>query len=54
MISLPTAWRLERQGSFPARRKISSNSVGWLRSEIETWMLDRIHASNIAGEGEKR
>lgn len=49
MISLPTAWRLERQGSFPARRKIASNSVGWLRSEIESWIQDRTQVSTTSG-----
>jgi prophage regulatory protein len=48
-ISRPTAWRLERQGIFPARRKIASNSVGWLRSEIESWIQDRTQVSTTSG-----
>ena len=40
-ISRSTAWRLERLGLFPRRRKISAQSVGWLRDEIEDWVLSR-------------
>lgn len=40
-LSETTIWRLERAGKFPARRKLSDNAVGWLRSEIEAWMASR-------------
>lgn len=40
-LSRTTAWRLERSGDFPRRRKISANAVGWLRSEVEAWVLSR-------------
>ena len=34
-----TAWRLENQGLFPKRRKITpGGSVGWLYSEIEEYL----------------
>lgn len=47
-LSRTTAWRLERQGEFPARRKLSANTVGWLRSEVETWVQSRAPASIAA------
>ena len=37
-ISRSTIWRLERDGKFPSRRKISPGKVAWLKSEIEEWM----------------
>lgn len=40
-ISRTTAWRMERDGAFPRRRQISTNSVGWLRHEIEAWVESR-------------
>jgi prophage regulatory protein len=40
-LSETTIWRLERAGDFPARRQLSNNAVGWLRSEVEAWMVSR-------------
>jgi prophage regulatory protein len=36
-----TRWRLENEGKFPARRQLSENAVGYLRSEIEAWLASR-------------
>ncbi|MBS0153257.1 MAG: AlpA family phage regulatory protein [Nitrospira sp.] len=35
-------WRLEREGKAPKRIKLSANSVGWLRGEIEDWIAERV------------
>ena len=43
-LSRTTRWRLEKEGKFPARRKISQNTVGWLSSEIEKWMRSKIES----------
>lgn len=40
-LSETTIWRLERAGKFPARRQLSANVVGWLRSEVESWLASR-------------
>jgi prophage regulatory protein len=40
-LSRTTRWRLERQGKFPSRRRLSSNAVGWLESEIRGWIATR-------------
>lgn len=40
-LSRTTRWRLQRDGKFPQRRQISPNSVGWLASEISTWMSEQ-------------
>lgn len=37
-------WRMERAGKFPARILLSTNSVGWVESEIDAWLQDRIDA----------
>lgn len=34
--------RLEKAGEFPQRVQIGANSVGWVESEIEDWMVKRI------------
>jgi prophage regulatory protein len=39
-LSPSTLWRLERAGKFPKRRKLSSNAVGHLESEVAEWQQD--------------
>lgn len=34
---------------FPAPIALSPRTVGWLRSEIEEWMAQRIKASRMGG-----
>lgn len=33
-----TIYNLEKQGKFPARRKVSKGRVAWVRSEVEEWV----------------
>lgn len=33
-----TIWRLEKAGKFPKRIKLGGNSVGWLDSEVSSWL----------------
>jgi prophage regulatory protein len=41
-LSRVTIWRLERQGEFPGRRQLTNGrSVGWLSSEIQSWISAR-------------
>jgi prophage regulatory protein len=40
-LSRVTRWRLERDGKFPKRRRISANAVGWLESELRKWIASR-------------
>lgn len=46
-LSRTTRWRLEKAGKFPARRKISQNTVGWLSTEIEEWMRSKIESPDV-------
>ncbi|MBT5458761.1 MAG: AlpA family phage regulatory protein [Rhodospirillaceae bacterium] len=41
-LSRTTRWRMERNDDFPRRRRLSRNAVGWLASEVQAWMQDRI------------
>ncbi|RNC70147.1 MAG: AlpA family phage regulatory protein [Desulfuromonadales bacterium] len=41
-ISRTTAWRLAREGKFPAARKLTgARAVGWSEEEIDEWMASR-------------
>ena len=40
-LSTTTLWRWEREGSFPARIRLTNHSVGWRRGDIETWLATR-------------
>ena len=41
-LSYSTIFRLEREGRFPARRRISENTVGWIASEVEDFIAQRV------------
>jgi len=40
-LSDATIWRMEKAGRFPQRVQIGGNSVGWLSSEIDDWLLEK-------------
>ncbi len=40
-ISRTTAWRMEKEGKYPKRRKVSDGLVGWLESELDEWIANR-------------
>ena len=40
-LSRTTRWRLEREGYFPKRRRITPNAIAWLETEITEWMQSR-------------
>lgn len=47
-LSRPTVWRLENEGNFPKRRKLGTNSVGWMESEIHQWLENRPKVVEVA------
>ena len=50
-ITRVTLWRLERDGLFPKRHRISPNRVGWLESDLRNWIAERSgQTSNQEGE----
>jgi len=44
-LSRSSVYRLITQGSFPKQIKLSERSSGWIKSEIEQWLADRIEMS---------
>jgi len=40
-LSRMTIYRLERDGKFPKRRRLSQNSVAWLEADIAAWAESR-------------
>lgn len=40
-LSRTTIWRMERKGQFPVRVSLGVNSVGWLFSQIDSWIKSR-------------
>ena len=44
LVSLSTAsiYRLIKKGEFPKQIKLSERSSGWLLSEVEQWLDDKI------------
>ncbi len=53
-LSRTTIWRLEREGLFPARRRLGPNSVAYLESEIDEWVAGRptLRPTSISEAGE--
>ena len=40
-LSASTIYALIQEGEFPKQIKLGKRAVGWLVSEIETWVRDR-------------
>ena len=32
---------MEKEGKFPSRRKLGGRSVGWMLSEIQSWLVSQ-------------
>ena len=53
-LSRTTLWRLEREGTFPPRVRLSENSVGWREDEVLTWLESRprgVRVEQVASRG---
>jgi prophage regulatory protein len=35
-------YRLEDQGDFPKRKRIGTNRIAWVRTEVEQWLAQRM------------
>ena len=44
-LSRSTIYAMIRDGSFPAPVALGAKAVGWLQSEVEGWISERIRAS---------
>jgi prophage regulatory protein len=47
-LSRTTRWRLEREGKFPKRVKITEFSHGWLDSKLNKWIVERASLSDAS------
>ncbi|MBG6243128.1 MAG: AlpA family phage regulatory protein [Candidatus Symbiopectobacterium sp. Dall1.0] len=36
-----TRYQLEKKGEFPSRRKLGGRAIGWLYSDIQSWLAAR-------------
>ncbi|NEY29908.1 DNA-binding protein [Hafnia paralvei] len=44
-ICRTTRYMMEKEGDFPARRKLGGRAVGWLLSEVTEWQQSRSKAA---------
>lgn len=47
-LSRTTIWRLVRHGAFPAPRRLSTNAIAWLASEVAAWIASRASTREAA------
>lgn len=40
-LSRMTIYRLEKDGTFPSRRRLGRNSVAWREDDISAWVASR-------------
>ena len=45
-LSSASIYRLIKKGEFPKQIKLSERSSGWLLSEVEQWLDDKVNARN--------
>lgn len=48
-LARSTIYKLISENRFPKQIKLTSFSSGWLQSEIEAWIEDRVAASRDMG-----
>jgi prophage regulatory protein len=40
-------WRLEREGKFPKRVPLGASRHGWVDTEIDDWLVERMASRNV-------
>lgn len=45
-LSRSYVYELSKQGKFPKSVKLTEKSVGWVESEVNEWIEQRINARN--------
>ena len=51
-LSRVQVWRLEREGRFPKRIQLGTNSVGWLANELAAWIAAKAKARTASSTSE--
>jgi len=49
-LSAVTKWRMEGDGKFPKRRKISAARMAWVKEEVQDWIDSRVNAGGKADD----
>jgi prophage regulatory protein len=49
-LSRSTVWKLEKKGLFPQRRLVTETRVGWIESEVLSWIESRIKVETAEGQ----
>ncbi|MCX7084821.1 MAG: AlpA family transcriptional regulator [Methylococcales bacterium] len=47
-LSRSTIYALISRGEFPQKIKLSPRTMGFLESEVDAWIVDRLNASKAA------
>jgi len=47
-LSRSTIYSLISRGEFPQKIKLSPRTMGFLESEVDAWIIDRLNASKAA------
>jgi len=42
-----TIYRLMEEGDFPKQIPLGARSVGWVKSQVEDWILDKVKLAHI-------
>ena len=50
-LSLPTIWRMERNGQFPSRIQLGARRIGWYEHEVDEWLEGRKRVNGKESEG---
>ena len=50
-LSRSTIYALEGRGEFPRKIKLSPRTMGFLESEVDQWLIDRIEARHAVKAG---
>jgi prophage regulatory protein len=52
-VSRSTIWRLTQSGGFPRPVPISPGRKGWLKSQVDAWIANRLRAERqtMSGRG---
>lgn len=52
-LSRSTIYQRVREGSFPRPINLGGRAVGWLSTEIDSWLADRIARSRDDGDNRR-
>lgn len=52
--SRTTLWRKVKAGKFPAPKELGPNSIGWLESDIDTWLANLPTRTYGVGDGARK